>query len=137
MVHRDLKPENILVVAPDDGLRVELLILVLRSWLRMRVRVRQEQSWGHRSTCHPNSVWGNRWIPVGCVQLGAMFYEIVSAMPFRLKLYQQSSPNNCRIRRLVVVITRHTRRITVGIMNALAKDPVERPQMLLRWRQLS
>ena len=62
--------------------------------------------------------------------LGAMFYEIVSGQPpFRgetvseIITKQLSDPPPPLSSSLGI-----PRRVTVGIMNALAKDPVERPQ---------
>ena len=134
VVHRDLKPENILVVAPDDDFEVESVRVVDFGLAKLLADA------GATST---GSVVGTPFYmsPEQCLgepldarsdvySLGAMFYEMLTGKrPFAADTVSG-------------VINRHLseppppfsqsleipRRISMGIMHALAKDPDQRPQ---------
>jgi serine/threonine-protein kinase len=134
VVHRDLKPENILVVAPDDDFEVESVRVVDFGLAKLLADA------GGTST---GAVVGTPYYmsPEQCLgepldarsdvySLGAMFYEMLSGgRPFDHETVSG-------------VINRHLyeppppfaeslgipRRVSVGIMHALAKDPDHRPQ---------
>jgi predicted Ser/Thr protein kinase len=134
VVHRDLKPENILVIAPDDDFEVESVRVVDFGLAKLLADA------GATST---GSVVGTPFYmsPEQCLgepldarsdvySLGAMFYEMLSGRrPFESETVSG-------------VINRHLveppppldttlgipRRISTGIMHALAKDPDDRPQ---------
>ncbi len=134
VVHRDLKPENILVVAPDDDFEVESVRVVDFGLAKLLADA------GGTST---GAVVGTPFYmsPEQCLgepldtrsdvySLGAMFYEMLSGKrPFEAETVSG-------------VINRHLqeppppfaeslgipRRVSMGIMHALAKDPDVRPQ---------
>jgi predicted Ser/Thr protein kinase len=134
VVHRDLKPENILVIAPDDDFEVESVRVVDFGLAKLLADA------GAAST---GSVVGTPFYmsPEQCLgepldarsdvySLGAMFYEMLSGKrPFAAETVSG-------------VINRHLseppppflpslgipRRISMGIMHALAKEPDDRPQ---------
>ena len=134
VVHRDLKPENILVVAPDDDFEVESVRVVDFGLAKLLADA------GGTST---GAVVGTPFYmsPEQCLgepldarsdvySLGAMFYEMLSGQrPFEAETVSG-------------VINRHLqeppapfdfalgipRRVSIGIMHALAKDPDVRPQ---------
>jgi serine/threonine-protein kinase len=134
VVHRDLKPENILVVAPEDDFEIESVRVVDFGLAKLLADA------GATST---GSVVGTPYYmsPEQCLgepldtrsdvySLGAMFYEMLSGeRPFGGETVSG-------------VINRHLseppppfppslgipRRISMGIMRALAKDPDDRPQ---------
>jgi predicted Ser/Thr protein kinase len=134
VVHRDLKPENILVVAPDDDFEVESVRVVDFGLAKLLADA------GGTST---GAVVGTPFYmsPEQCLgepldarsdvySLGAMFYEMLSGKrPFEAETVSG-------------VINRHLqeppppfaeslgipRRVSMGIMHALAKDPADRPQ---------
>ncbi|HEU5459254.1 MAG TPA: protein kinase [Pyrinomonadaceae bacterium] len=134
VVHRDLKPENILVIAPEDDFELESVRVVDFGLAKLLADA------GAAST---GSVVGTPYYmsPEQCLgepldarsdvySLGAMFYEILSGKkPFAAETVSG-------------VINRHLteppppfspsleipRRISIGIMHALAKDPDARPQ---------
>ena len=134
VVHRDLKPENILVVAPDDDFELESVRVVDFGLAKLLADA------GGTST---GAVVGTPYYmsPEQCLgepldarsdvySLGVMFYEMLSGKrPFTAETVSG-------------VINRHLsepppplalslgipRRISVGIMHALAKDPDDRPQ---------
>jgi hypothetical protein len=134
VVHRDLKPENILVVAPDDDFEVESVRVVDFGLAKLLADA------GGTST---GAVVGTPFYmsPEQCLgepldarsdvySLGAMFYEMLSGQrPFEAETVSG-------------VINRHLqeppapfdfalgipRRVSIGNMHALAKDPDVRPQ---------
>ena len=135
VVHRDLKPENILVVAPDDDFEAESVRVVDFGLAKLLADASGKASSG--------AVVGTPFYmsPEQCLgepldarsdvySLGAMFYEMLSGKrPFEAETVSG-------------VINRHLqeppppfaeslgipRRVSVGIMHALAKDPDARPQ---------
>jgi serine/threonine protein kinase len=134
MVHRDLKPENILVVAPDDGYEFEGVKVVDFGFAKLVADSGAGPSGtvvGTPFYMSPEQCLGEPLDTRSDVySLGAMFYEIVSGQPpFRgetvseIITKQLSDPPPPLSSSLGI-----PRRVTVGIMNALAKDPVERPQ---------
>lgn len=134
VVHRDLKPENILVVAPEDEFELESVRVVDFGLAKLLADA------GGTST---GAVVGTPFYmsPEQCLgepldarsdvySLGAMFYEMLSGLrPFEAETVSG-------------VINRHLqeppppfdfslgipRRVSMGIMHALAKDPEVRPQ---------
>jgi tRNA A-37 threonylcarbamoyl transferase component Bud32 len=134
MVHRDLKPENILIVAPDDGYEFEGVKVVDFGFAKLVADAGAGPSGtvvGTPFYMSPEQCLGEPLDTRSDVySLGAMFYEIVSGQPpFRgetvsaIITKQLSDPPPPLSSSLGI-----PRRVTVGIMNALAKDPVERPQ---------
>jgi len=134
VVHRDLKPENILVVAPDDDFEVESVRVVDFGLAKLLADA------GATAT---GSVVGTPYYmsPEQCLgepldarsdvySLGAMFYEMLSGKrPFEHEtvsgvinrhLYEPPSP--------FAVSLGIPRRVSMGIMHALAKEPDDRPQ---------
>ena len=134
VVHRDLKPANILVVAPDDDFEVESVRVVDFGLAKLLADA------GGTST---GAVVGTPFYmsPEQCLgepldarsdvySLGAMFYEILSGQkPFEAEtvsgvinrhLYEPPPP--------LEITLGIPRRISTGIMHALAKDPDDRPQ---------
>ncbi len=134
VVHRDLKPENILVVAPDDDFEVESVRVVDFGLAKLLADA------GGTST---GSIVGTPFYmsPEQCLgepldarsdvySLGAMFYEVLSGKkPFEAEtvsgvinrhLYEPPAP--------LPITLSIPRRISTGIMHALAKDPDDRPQ---------
>jgi tRNA A-37 threonylcarbamoyl transferase component Bud32 len=134
VVHRDLKPENILVVAPDDDFEVESVRVVDFGLAKLLADA------GGTST---GSIVGTPFYmsPEQCLgepldarsdvySLGAMFYELLSGRkPFEAEtvsgvinrhLYEPPPP--------LPLAFGIPRRISTGIMHALAKDPDNRPQ---------
>jgi hypothetical protein len=134
VVHRDLKPENILVVAPDDDFEMESVRVVDFGLAKLLADA------GGTST---GAVVGTPYYmsPEQCLgepldtrsdvySLGAMFYEMLSGKrPFEAETVSG-------------LISRHLqeppppfdlslgipRRVSLGIMHALSKDPDDRPQ---------
>lgn len=134
VVHRDLKPDNILVVAPDDDFEVESVRVVdfgLAKLLADAGGVSTGAVVGTPFYMSPEQCLGEPLDARSDVySLGAMFYEMLSGMrPFEAETVSG-------------VINRHLqeppppfaaslgipRRISIGIMHALAKDPDNRPQ---------
>ena len=134
VVHRDLKPENILVVAPDDDFEVETVRVVDFGLAKLLADA------GGTST---GAVVGTPFYmsPEQCLgepldtrsdvySLGAMFYEMLSGkQPFEAQtvsgvinrhLHEPPAP--------FAVLLGIPRRVSMGIMHALAKDPDARPQ---------
>jgi serine/threonine-protein kinase len=133
MVHRDLKPENVLVVAPDAD-EFEGIKLVDFGFAKLVADAGAGPSGtvvGTPFYMSPEQCLGEPLDARSDVySLGAMFYEIVSGRPpFRgetvsaIITKQLSDPPPPLSSSLGI-----PRRVTVGIMNALAKDPGERPQ---------
>ncbi|HEX5885873.1 MAG TPA: protein kinase [Pyrinomonadaceae bacterium] len=134
VIHRDLKPENILVVAADDDFEVESVRVVDFGLAKLLADA------GETST---GSIVGTPFYmsPEQCLgepldarsdvySLGAMFYEILSGKkPFEAEtvsgvinrhLYEPPPP--------LPLTFGIPRKISLGIMHALAKDPDDRPQ---------
>ena len=134
VVHRDLKPENILVVAPDDDFEVESVRVVDFGLAKLLADAGAASSGAVVGTpfyMSPEQCLGEPLDARSDVySLGAMFYEMLSGKrPFAAETVSG-------------VINRHLseppppfspaleipRRISMGIMHALAKDPDDRPQ---------
>ena len=134
VVHRDLKPENILVVAPDDDFELESVRVVDFGLAKLLADA------GATST---GAVVGTPYYmsPEQCLgepldarsdvySLGTMFYEMLAGKrPFEHEtvsgvinhhLYEPPPPF---AESLAI-----PRRVSIGIMRALAKDPDDRPQ---------
>jgi tRNA A-37 threonylcarbamoyl transferase component Bud32 len=102
MVHRDLKPENVLVVAPDDGYEFEGVKVVDFGFAKLVADSGAGPSGtvvGTPFYMSPEQCLGEPLDTRSDVQPGAMFYEVRVVRRSGLKLCQQSTPNNCRIRR--------------------------------------
>lgn len=134
VVHRDLKPENILVVAPDDDFELESVRVVDFGLAKLLADAGAGPSGTVVGTPYYMSPEQGMGEPLDTrsdvYSLGAMFYEMLSGMrPFDAETVSG-------------VINRHLydpppplpaalgipRRISTAIMQALAKDPAERPQ---------
>lgn len=134
VVHRDLKPENILVVAPEDDFELESVRVVdfgLAKLLADAGAVTTGSVVGTPYYMSPEQCLGEPLDARSDVySLGAMFYEMLSGKkPFKAETVSG-------------VINRHLteppppfspaleipRRVSIGIMHALAKDPDARPQ---------
>lgn len=134
VVHRDLKPENILVVAPDDDFEFESVRVVdfgLAKLLADAGAVSTGSVVGTPYYMSPEQCLGEPLDTRSDVySLGAMFYEMLSGkQPFAAAtvsgviskhLYEPPPPLPSSLK--------IPRRISVAIMNALAKDPDDRPQ---------
>lgn len=142
VVHRDLKPENILVVAPADDYEFENVRVVDFGLAKLLADA---------EPAHKGTVLGTPFYmsPEQCMgepldtrsdvySLGAMFYEIVSGQrPFAADtvsgviskhLHQAPPPLPASLGL--------PRRISAAIMQALAKDPDERPQTATEFARL-
>lgn len=134
VVHRDLKPENILVVAPEDDFEVESVRVVdfgLAKLLADAGALTTGAVVGTPFYMSPEQCLGEPLDARSDVySLGAMFYEMLSGQhPFEAETVSG-------------VINRHLteppppfpaslaipKRVSIGIMQALSKDPDERPQ---------
>jgi hypothetical protein len=134
VVHRDLKPENILVVAPEDDFEIESVRVVdfgLAKLLADAGAATTGSVVGTPFYMSPEQCLGEPLDARSDVySLGAMFYEMLSGTrPFAAETVSG-------------VINRHLseppppfpptlqipRRISMGIMHALAKEPDDRPQ---------
>jgi serine/threonine-protein kinase len=134
VVHRDLKPENILVVAPDDDFELESVRVVDFGLAKLLADAGAASSGAVVGTpfyMSPEQCLGEPLDARSDVySLGVMFYEMLSGKrPFEAETVSG-------------VINRHLheppppfaeslgipRRISIGIMRALAKDPDDRPQ---------
>src|SRR5215213_2350461 len=134
VVHRDLKPENILVVAPDDGFELESVRVVDFGLAKLLADAGATSSGAVVGTpfyMSPEQCLGEPLDARSDVySLGTMFYEMISGKrPFEAETVSG-------------VINRHLqeppppfaeslgipRRISMGIMHAMAKDPDVRPQ---------
>lgn len=134
VVHRDLKPENVLVVAPDDDYEFESVRVFdfgLAKLLSAPEPANNSAVVGTPFYMSPEQCLGERLDTRSDVySLGAMFYEMVSGKrPFGAEtvsgviskhLYDSPPP--------LPVSLALPRRISAAIMQALAKDPAERPQ---------
>ena len=134
VVHRDLKPDNILVVAPDDEFELESVRVVDFGLAKLLADAGAASSGAVVGTpfyMSPEQCLGGPLDARSDVySLGAMFYEMLAGkQPFEAATVSG-------------VINRHLheppapfaeslqipRRISTGIMHALAKDPDDRPQ---------
>jgi len=134
VVHRDLKPENILVVAPDDDSEFESVRVVDFGFAKLVTDAGAGPTDAVLGTPYymsPEQCLGQALDARSDVySLGAMFYEMLSGRrPFTTEtvsgviskhLYEEPPP-------LPPSLT-IPRRISAGIMQALAKDPRDRPQ---------
>ena len=134
VVHRDLKPENILVVAPDDDFEVESVRVVDFGLAKLLADAGATASGAVVGTPYymsPEQCLGEPLDTRSDVySLGAMFYEMLSGK----RPFEEQTVSG--------VINRHLyeppppfaeslaipRRVSIGIMHALAKDPDDRPQ---------
>ena len=134
VVHRDLKPENILVVAPDDDFEFESVRVVDFGLAKLLADAGAGPAGTVVGTPHymsPEQAMGEPLDTRSDVySLGAMFYEMLSGKrPFdgdtvsgviNRHLYEAPPPLPASLN--------IPRRIASGIMQALSKDPDERPQ---------
>ena len=134
VVHRDLKPENILVVAPDDDYEFESVRVVdfgLAKLLADADLAHNVAVMGTPFYMSPEQCMGEPLDTRSDVySLGAMFYEMVCGKrPFGAEtvsgviskhLYEAPPPLSPSLG--------IPRRVSAAIMQALAKDPEERPQ---------
>jgi eukaryotic-like serine/threonine-protein kinase len=134
VVHRDLKPENILVVAPDDDSEFESVRVVDFGFAKIVTDVGAGPTGTVLGTpfyMSPEQCLGQPLDSRSDVySLGAMFYEMLSGKtPFSSEkvsgiinkhLYEEPPP--------LPAALAVPRWISTGIMRALAKDPVDRPQ---------
>jgi serine/threonine-protein kinase len=135
VVHRDLKPENILVVAPDDDYEFESVRVVDFGLAKLLADADPSHNTavvlGTPFYMSPEQCMGEPLDTRSDVySLGAMFYEMVSGKrPFGAEtvsgviskhLYEEppALPASLGV----------PRRIAAAIMQALAKDPDDRPQ---------
>lgn len=134
VVHRDLKPENILVVAPDDDFEVESVRVVDFGLAKLLADAGAAATGAVVGTPYymsPEQCLGEPLDARSDVySLGAMFYEMLSGK----RPFEEQTVSG--------VINRHLyeppppfaeslaipRRVSIGIMHALAKDPDDRPQ---------
>ena len=134
VVHRDLKPENVLVVAPDDDSEFESVRIVDFGFAKLVTDAAAAATGvviGTPFYMSPEQCLGQPLDARSDVySLGAMFYEMLSGTrPFtsdkisgiiNKQLYETPAPFPAELA--------IPRRISAGIMQALAKDPKERPQ---------
>src|SRR3989442_50868 len=134
IVHRDLKPENILVVAPDDDSEFESIRVVDFGFAKLVTDAGAgpaDAVVGTPFYMSPEQCLGQALDARSDVySLGAMFYEMLSGKrPFTSEkvsgiinkhLYEEPPPLPAGLA--------IPRRISAGIMQALAKDPRDRPQ---------
>jgi hypothetical protein len=134
VVHRDLKPDNILVVAPDDEFELESVRMVDFGLAKLLADASAASSGAVVGTpfyMSPEQCLGGPLDTRSDVcSLGAMFYEMLAGkQPFEAAtvsgvinrhLHEPPSP--------FAESLKIPRRISMGIMHALAKDPEARPQ---------
>ncbi|HET6977726.1 MAG TPA: protein kinase [Pyrinomonadaceae bacterium] len=134
VIHRDLKPENILVVAPDDEFEVESVRVVDFGLAKLLADAGATSSGAVVGTpfyMSPEQCLGEPLDTRSDVySLGAMFYEMLSGrQPFGAEtvsgvinrhLYDPPPP--------FAELLGIPKRVSLGIMHALAKDPDDRPQ---------
>ena len=134
VVHRDLKPENILVVAPDDDFELESVRVVDFGLAKLLADAGAAATGAVVGTPYYMSPEQCLGAPLDArsdvYSLGAMFYEMLSGK----RPFEEPTVSG--------VINRHLyeppppfaeslaipRRVSIGIMHALAKDPDDRPQ---------
>src|SRR5215213_1442034 len=134
VVHRDLKPENILVVAPDDDFEVESVRVVDFGLAKLLADAGAASSGSVVGTpfyMSPEQCLGEPLDARSDVySLGAMFYAMLSGKrPFEAETLsgvtnrhlQEPPPPFPESRGI-------PRRMSIGIMHALAKEPDDRPQ---------
>lgn len=134
VVHRDLKPENILVVAPDDDFEVESVRVVDFGLAKLLADAGATSSGSVVGTPYymsPEQCLGEPLDARSDVySLGAMFYEMLSGKrPFEAETV--SGVINRHLHEPPPVFAESLgipRRISIGIMHALAKEPDDRPQ---------
>ena len=134
VVHRDLKPENILVVAPDDDFEVETVRVVDFGLAKLLADAGGTASGAVVGTPYymsPEQCLGEPLDARSDVySLGAMFYEMLSGQrPFEadtvsglISRHLQEPPPPFDLSLGI------PRRVSMGIMHALSKDPDDRPQ---------
>ena len=134
VVHRDLKPENILVVAPDDDFEFESVRVVDFGLAKLLADAGAGPGGTIVGTPYYMSPEQGMGEPLDArsdvYSLGAMFYEMLAGKrPFDAEtvsgvinrhLYDPPPP--------FAESLKIPRRISTAIMQALAKDPDERPQ---------
>ncbi|MCA1577325.1 MAG: protein kinase [Acidobacteria bacterium] len=134
VVHRDLKPENILLVAPDDDFEFESVRVVDFGLAKLLADAGVGPDGTVVGTPHYMSPEQGIGEPLDTrsdvYSLGAMFYEMLSGKrPFdgdtvsgviNRHLYEPAAPLPASLG--------IPRRLASGIMQALSKDPDERPQ---------
>jgi predicted Ser/Thr protein kinase len=134
LVHRDLKPENILVVAPDDDSEFESVRVVDFGFAKLMTDVDAGPTGtvvGTPFYMSPEQCLGQPLDSRSDVySLGATFYEMLSGRRplasekvsgiINKHLYEAPPPFPTSLA--------IPRRISAAIMNALAKDPGDRPQ---------
>jgi hypothetical protein len=133
MVHRDLKPANILVVAPDVDYEFESVKVVDFGFAKLVTDAKASSGAviGTPFYMSPEQCLGEPLDTRSDVySLGAMFYEILSGEPpfkadtvSRIIAKQLSEAPPAFPSALTI-----PRRISTAIMQALAKDPGERPR---------
>jgi len=143
VVHRDLKPENILVVAPDDDYEFESVRVVDFGLATLLADADSSHNaavvLGTPFYMSPEQCMGEPLDTRSDVySLGAMFYEMVSGKrPFGAEtvsgvinkhLYDAPPPLPASLGL--------PRRISAAIMQALEKDPDERPQNATEFARL-
>ena len=142
VIHRDLKPENVLVVAPDDDYEFESVRVVdfgLAKLLADPDSAQNIRVLGTPFYMSPEQCMGEPLDTRSDVySLGAMFYEMVSGKrPFGAEtvsgviskhLYDDPPPLPASLGL--------SRRISAAIMQALAKDPDDRPQSATEFARL-
>jgi len=134
VIHRDLKPENILVVAPEDDFEFESVRVVDFGLAKLLADAGAGPAGTVVGTPYYMSPEQGMGEPLDTrsdvYSLGAMFYEMLSGKrPFdgdtvsgviNRHLYEPPPPLSASLG--------IPRRIATGIMQALAKDPDDRPQ---------
>jgi predicted Ser/Thr protein kinase len=134
VIHRDLKPENILIVAPDDDFEFESVRVVDFGLAKLLADAGAGPAGTVVGTPYYMSPEQGMGEPLDTrsdvYSLGAMFYEMLSGIrPFdgetvsgviNRHLYEPPPP--------LPAALGIPRRISTAIMQALAKDPDERPQ---------
>jgi hypothetical protein len=134
VVHRDLKPENILVVAPDDDFELESVRVVdfgLAKLLADAGAAPTGSVVGTPFYMSPEQCLGEPLDSRSDVySLGVMFYEMLSGQrPFEAETISGVINRHLNEPPPPLPITLGIpRRISMGIMHALAKDPDDRPQ---------
>ena len=143
VVHRDLKPENILVVAPDDDYEFESVRVVDFGLAKLLADADSLNKGavvlGTPFYMSPEQCMGEPLDTRSDVySLGAMFYEMVSGKrPFAAEtvsgviskhLYDTPPPLPASLEL--------PRRISTAIMQALSKDPDDRPQSATEFARL-
>lgn len=132
VIHRDLKPENILVVAPEDDFELESVRVVDFGLAKLLADAGTASGAvvGTPFYMSPEQCLGEPLDARSDVySLGAMFYEMLSGQqPFGAEtvsgvinrhLYEPPAP----FREGLAI----PRRVSIGIMHALSKDPDQRP----------